>query len=225
MLFALVAGGLLFGSASIAFALVAWWPPHLEPGAAGCGAPDAGGSYTASRATASVLLAVLIGAAVQGTRANFLLGTDPTDRFYADTFTSDQRRARRGRRALRGRAARDRQRGRGRTAPDARRPQGRRHAQADARCRHPRRDTLPLVPVIAAATIAGLMASRGLFGSSVNAFDAVNGTSSTLVAVPIPWLRLMVLAGGAVATSTLVTAGSLALLGPSSDPTELRAAA
>ncbi|MEZ5216022.1 MAG: FtsX-like permease family protein [Ilumatobacteraceae bacterium] len=171
------------------------------------------------------MLAVLIGAAVQGTRANFLLGTDPTDRFYADTFTLIN--------VVLVVAVVLSAAGLLVTASEG--VVERRRTLAALRAGGMPRRTLaaailaetllPLVPVIAAATIAGLMASRGLFGSSVNAFDAVNGTSSTLVAVPIPWLRLMVLAGGAVATSTLVTAGSLALLGPSSDPTELRAAA
>ncbi len=224
-LFLMCVIGLLMGSASLAASvgrLVASrtnQPSLLIASRRMIAAP-----YTSSRATASVLLAVLIGSTIQGVRANFLIGTDPTDTFYADTFT-----------LLNGvlivaialSAASLLV-----TSSEAI-VERRRTLAALAAAGTPRRtlvrsvlaETLvPIVPSIALASIAGVLAARGLIGTRTSKFDPVTGNGAD-VAVPIPWERVLVLGVAATAVCVALTALSLLFLRRSTSLTELRTAA
>ncbi len=184
--------------------------------------------FTASRATASVLLAVLIGSAVQATRANILLSQDPADTFYRDSFdlinvvlviaivvaaaslvvTSSEAIVER-RRTLATLAA-----------SGTPRPVIARAAIFES--------LIPLVPAVLLAAISGTLFARSMFGTTVErleSFEVDAGSNSITLGVPIPWTDLLVLGGGAILASVLATVISLAFLSASTRPTELRAAA
>lgn len=184
--------------------------------------------YTSSRATASVLLAVLIGSAIQATRSNFLTSQDPADTFYRDSFdlinvvlliaiviaaaslvvTSSEAIVER-RRTLAALAASG--------TP--------RSVMARAAILEP---LVPLVPTVFAATAAGTLFARSLFGTTVERLESFkpNAQSNFIeVAVPVPWVELTVLAGGAITVAVLATVLSLLLLPASTSMTELRTAA
>ncbi len=229
LLFVVTVVGLLAGSAAISSAVGRRLAPRV-------GRPDLliasrrmiAAPYAASRATASVLLAVMIGAAIQGTRENFLTGTDPADTFYADTFrlldavlvvaivlatanllvTSAEAIVERRRTLAALRAG---------------------GTSKLVLARAVLMETLvPLVPSVLLAGTAGLLAARSFFGSSVQRNVLIEGDGQNqfeTVGVPIPWERLAVLCGGTVVISVCVTALSLVLLGRSTRPAELRAAA
>lgn len=219
--------GLLMGSASISFAAGGFLAPRTSrPDLLIASRRMIAAPYTSSRATTSVLLAVLIGSVVQGTRANFLASTDPTETFYADTFalidavlvvaialstanllvTAAEAIVER-RRTLAALAA-------GGTP---------RSVLARAAILE---SLVPLVPSVVLASMTGLFAARAFFGTTVQLsaiVDASEGPSEmTMVDVPVPWARLAVLCGGTVAASAVVTALSLIFLARSTRPSEIR---
>lgn len=229
VLFVLSVVGLLMGSASIAATAGRWIAPRVSrPDLLIASRRLVAAPYTASRATTSILLAVLIGGAMQGTRASFLAGTDPSDTFYADTFalidgvlaiaivlataslliTSAEAIVER-RRTLAALVA-------GGTP----RPVVARAAMLES--------LIPLVPSVLLAATAGLLAARGFFPTNVErlATFELNGSSDMItVGVPVPWDRLAVLCGGTIAASIAITALSLLFLGRSTRMSELRTAA
>lgn len=184
--------------------------------------------FTSSRATASVLLAVFIGSAVQGTRANFLTSQDPGDTFYKDSFdlinvvlvvavviaaaslvvTSSEAIVER-RRTLAALAASGTPR--------------------SVIARSAILESLtPLVPAVLLATAAGTLFARSLWGTTVERLRVfeVNGPDDyVIVGVPVPWAELALLGGGAIAISVAATLTSLVFLPASTSVRELRAAA
>lgn len=228
VLFVVCVSGLLVGSAAISSGVGRFLAPRV-------GRPDLliasrrmiAAPYTSSRATASVLLAVIIGAAIQGTRINFLTSQDPNDTFYTQTFrlldgvlivaivlatanllvTNAEAIVER-RRTL---AAL--------TAAGTPKPVLARAVLMET--------LVPLVPSVLLAGSAGMLAARSFFGTRVETFvyDADLNSQQVTLDVPIPWDRLAVLCGGTIAISIAITALSLVLLGRSTRPSELRAAA
>jgi len=229
VLFVVCVAGLLTGSAAISASVGGFLAPRV-------GRPDLliasrrmiAAPYTSSKATASVLLAVIFGAAIQATRSNFVLLDDGFDSFYADTFqlldgvlivavvlatanllvTNAEAIVER-RRTL---AAL--------TASGTPKPVLARAVLMET--------LVPLVPSVLLAATAGVLAARSFFGTSVETSVLAEGArESEMVtfAVPIPWERLAVLTGGTIAISMAITALSLVLLGRSTRPSELRAAA
>ena len=184
--------------------------------------------YTSSRATASVLLAVFIGSAVQGTRANFLTSQDPADTFYRDSFdlinivlvvaiviaaaslvvTASEAIVER-RRTL---AAL--------TASGTPRSVIARSAILET--------LTPLVPAVFLATATGTLFARSLWGTTVERLRVfeIDGPSDVItVNVPVPWAELALLGGGAITIAIAATLTSLAFLPASTAARELRAAA
>ncbi len=229
VLFVVSIAGLLAGSASISSTVGRYLAPRV-------GRPDLliasrrmiAAPYTASRATASVLLAVMIGGAIQGVRANFLASVDPADTFYADTFrlldwvlvvaivlaaasllvASAEAIVERRRTLAALRAA---------GTPRA--------VLAQAILIE---TLVPLVPSVVLAGSAGVLAARSFLGTTVERLEVfeANGTNDHIrIGVPIPWERLAVLCGGTITITITIIALSLVLLRSSTKPSELRAAA
>jgi len=232
ILFVMCVAGLLAGSAAISSSVGRFLAPRI-------GGPDLliasrrmiAAPYTSSRATAAVLLAVIMGAAIQGTRSNFvLLDNNNFDTFYTDTF-----------RLLDGvlivavvLAAANLLVTNAEAIVERRRTLAALTAGGTPKpvlARAVLMETLiPLVPSVILAATAGLLAARSFFGTTVETFiydDTGADLTSQQVTldVPIPWERLAVLCGGTIAISIAITALSLVLLGRSTRPSELRAAA
>jgi hypothetical protein len=228
-LFTVCVIGLLMGTASLSASAGRFLAPRTSrPDVLIASRRMIDAPYTASRATASVLLAVLVGGAILGARANFLASQDPTDTFYTDTFdllnvvlgaaivlsaanlliTTSEAIVER-RRTLATLAASG--------TPRA--------VLARAAIME---SLIPLVPAVILASAAGVLASRSFFGTSVERLRTfeVNGDDEWItVGVPIPWAQLLMLGCGAIAISLLVTTISLVFLNTSTRPSELRAAA
>lgn len=229
-LFVVTLVGLVFGAASIASLLGRLLAPRTgSPALLIASRRLMAAPFTASRAAAAVTFAVLLGAAVQGTRANILLQTSAAaDTFYADTFdlldgvlalgiviaaagllviTAEGIVTRR--RTLAGLTAAG--------AP--------RRTLAAAVVLE---TVLPLVPTVLLAATAGLLAARGFFGSSVQVYDSsgiAGDPEARMVGVPVPWVELGTLAGGTIAVVLVVTASALVFLRRSTNISEVRAAA
>jgi hypothetical protein len=229
VLFSLCVAGLLMGSASFSAGVGRFVAPRTSRAdllIASRRMIDA--PYTASRAAASVLLAVLLGGAILGTRANFLTSQDSADTFYGDTFdllsivmataivlsaanlliTSAESIVER-RRTLAALAA-------GGTP---------RAVLARAAVLE---SLVPLVPAVVLASTAGVLASRSFFGTTVERSGTLgsDGSFTSVTArVPVPWRDLLLLGCGAIAASLAATAISLIFLRASTRPAELRTAA
>lgn len=227
LLFLASAIGLLIGSASIAAAIGRFLAPRTgRPALLIASRRMITAPFRSSRASTSVLLAVLIGSAVQGVRANFLLGTDPADDFYANTFTLVN-----GVLAVAVVLA-----AASLLVTSAESIVERRRTLASLKASGvPTSElaisalletVLPLIPAVLLASIAGILAARGLTGTKVEAFETSFGTTAPeAVSVPIPWDRLATLSGGTIIVCCAMTAISLLFLGRSTTPTELRSAA
>ncbi|MDQ3165117.1 MAG: hypothetical protein M3Q17_02980 [Actinomycetota bacterium] len=220
-LFLLCGVGLLLGSAAMAASIGAVLAPRVsKPAILIASRRMIAAPFTASRASAAVLLAVLVGAVVQGVRENFLLITDPNENFYADTFmlvdavlaiaialaaasllvTAAEGVVER-RRTLAALAAAGTPRGVLARAIFA-------------------ETLLPLAPTCLLAAVAGSVAVRGVLGTRVSP----PGDSRT-VPVPVPWAELAILTGGTLLATAVVTALALLFLRRSTNITELRTAA
>lgn len=192
--------------------------------------------FTASRACAAVVLSVLVGAAAQGLRADFLIGTAGNDDpFYANAFDLvDVVLAV----AIAIAVA-------GLLVVAAEGVVTRRRTLAALVASGVPRRTLavatliemvaPLVPTVLIATATGILAARGVFGTTVNVSGPANittaadGSTTTTyrevaTAIPVPWAELATIAGGTLIVALAVTAVSLLLLRRSTDLVELRAA-
>lgn len=225
LLFVLAVVGLVFGTAALTYQLGRWLAPRTgHPALLIASRRLVDAPFTASRASSVVVLAVMLGSAVQGTRADFLVITDPTETFYRDTFTLLNIVLAVGvAMAVAGLLV---------TAVEGVITRRRTLAALTA-SGTPRRvlgqavlfeTVVPLAPAILLAAAAGLFAARGLFGTAGGVRQGIGGRSSR-VAVPVPWTDLGILAGGTLAAVCLVTAVSLLFLRRSTDPRELRAAA
>jgi len=227
VLFAVTSVGLAFGSAALAQRVAdristrTSFPALLIASRRISAAP-----FRASRPTAAVLIAVLLGAGIQQIRSAFMLGTDPADTFYRDTFNLID-----GVLAIAVALA-----AAGLLIATAEGLLERRRSLASLVAAGTPRRTLrraaiaetliPLVPGTVIALLAGTLAARGFTGSRVTPYSEIVGTDSdSLTSVPVPWAQLGTLAFGAIAATVVVTALGLLFLRSSTDPTELRAAA
>jgi hypothetical protein len=228
-LFSICVAGLLMGSASLSVGVGRFLAPRTSrPDVLIASRRMIDAPFTASRASASVLLAVLIGGAILGTRANFLASQDPADTFYADTFdlldivlgvaivlsaanllitTSE-------------------------AIVDRRRTLSALVAGGTPRIVLARAAVLeslvPLVPAVVVASAAGVLASRSTFGTTVErpaTFEASGDSQWITVGVPVPWTQLVLLGGSAIASSLMATTISLVFLRASTRPSEMRTAA
>lgn len=225
----LIAAGLVLGSAALAASIGSRVAARARrPTLLIAGRRLAADPFAASRAFGALLLTVLIGAGAQGLRAYTLASTDHADTFYADTFdlvnlvlvvavvvatlgllvvAAEGVVARR--RSLAALTA-------------AGTPIGvlRRAVLAEA--------LLPLAPAAVLAAIAGVLAARGLFGTTYTRYDYTSSgqlLDERILQVPVPWTEVGVLVVGTLAVTLLVTSVSLLFLRRSTDPSELRAAA
>jgi len=228
-LFVVTLVGLVFGAASIASLLGRLLAPRTgSPALLIASRRLMAAPFTASRAAAAVTFAVLLGAAVQGTRANILVQTDPGQTFYADTF--DQLDvvlalgiviAAAGLLVITAEGIVTRRRTlAGLTAAGT----PRRTLAAAVLVE----TVLPLVPTVLLAATAGLLAARGVLGSSVQVYDSsgiAGDPEARMVGVPVPWVELGTLAGGTIAVVLVVTASALIFLRRSTNISEVRAAA
>lgn len=185
--------------------------------------------YTASRATTAVVLAVLLASGVYGARSSILMLTDPSDRFYDDTFAQLTVVLWVG---IVLAAA-------GLLVASAEGIIARRRTLASLVAVGTPRSVLaravlletllPLLPSVLMAAATGLFAARGLLGTSRQVQDVGSDgqplQSVHVVAAGAPWASLATLLGGTVATVLLVTCAALVFLRGSTDVAELRAAA
>ncbi len=226
--FLITSAGLVWGNAALAsgigaFLAIRTGTPALLIAARRLAADP----FAGSRAFGALLLTVLLGAGAQGVRAFTLAVTDPRDPFYVNAFelvdlvisvavvvaclgllvvaaegilTRRQSLA-----AL--------------TAAGT--PLGvlRRAVLAEV--------LLPLVPTSLLAASAGILAARGLFGTTSVQYDYSTSGQATerIIAVPIPWSELGILVAGTLVVTLLVSSLALLFLRASIDPAELRAAA
>lgn len=227
LLFVLTAVGVIFGSASVAYQLGRFLAPRTRrPALLIACRRMIDAPFTASRSSAAVVLAVLIGAAAQGLRANILIAISDGDGSQNDFFA---------------------------TAFDlvdivvaiaigigvasllvvaAEGVVTRRRTLAALVATGVPRRTLatatllevvaPLLPAVLITTLVGVLAARGVYGTSAEL--NLNGRTRT-VAIPIPWVNLTVLAVGTLLVATAITALSLLFLRRATDLTELRTAA
>lgn len=224
-LFVMIATGLIMGGASLAAAAGRYLAPRTgRPSLLIAARRLISAPYTSARATTSVLLAVFIGSIIQGIRAAFLVGTDPADTFYADTFdllnvvliaaitlsaasllvtTSESVVERR--RTL---AALN--------AAGTPRSTLARSLFAEA--------LIPLVPSVILAAVAGLLVARGFFGTRIEV-TSLDSPGSTWVDVPVPLAQVSALIGIAIAMSVVTSGASFVALRRSLDISELRTAA
>lgn len=226
LLFVLAVAGLIFGSAAGAYLVGSLLAPRTgRPALLIASRRMVDAPYTASRASSVVVLVVMLGSAVQATRANFLTFTDPGDPFYRDTFTLLDIVLGVGVAisvagllvvAAEGVIARRR------TLASLAASGTPRPVLAEAIMLE---TVLPLLPAVLLATTAGVFAARGFFGTSGSVQVGLRGRRVETVAVPVPWVELVVLVGGTLAAVCLVTAGALVFLRRSTDVTELRASA
>ncbi|KQU69187.1 FtsX-like permease family protein [Phycicoccus sp. Root101] len=217
--------GLLLGSAAITYLIgravsrVAWRPALLVAGHRMATAP-----FTSSRATASVLLGVLLGTLVLCFKANFLALTDPADPFYAQTFRMIEvvlgvgiglAAATLFVVQVEGLVARRRSLA-SLVATGTPRWVLARATLAET--------LLPVVPCVLLAAAAGMGAGRGLLGDSGYTYYSTVNQDPVFVQVAAPWLEVSQLVLGSIAAVLVMTLASLVMLWPSTRPEELRTA-
>jgi len=231
VLFALAAGGLILGTASVAAVLGRLLAPRVRrPSLLIASRRMIALPLSASRTSSAILLAVLIGAIVEGMRVQVLLATNTSEEFYASTFDLIDIAiavalaiAAAGLlvNAAEGIVSRRRTYA-ALVAAGTPRPVLARAALAET--------LLPLIPGVIIAAATGILAARGVLGTTVEGprdplATSGPGTVIEAVSVPVPWEQLGILVGGSIAVMFLTTAAALLFLRSSSDPTELRTAA
>lgn len=230
VLFALAGVGLVAGSASLAYLIGRILAPRSRRPAVIIAARRLMvAPFEASRATAAVLLTVLLGAFAQGVRKVILTITDPTETFYANALNLvDLAIAVALLLAVAGLLV---------SAAEGIVTR-RRSLAALAALGTPRgvlqravvlQSLLPLVPTTVLAAIAGILAARGVFGSTAQ-LEQPNPSGEGEVAlravsIPVPWTELTVLVLMTLLLTLLVTSASLLFLRSSTDPAELRTTA
>lgn len=184
-------------------------------------------SFAASRAHAVVLLVVVIGGATQGVRNLILAITDPDDRLYLDmlnlvnlallvglvlagvgVLVHTAERAVSGRQGLASLTATG--------VPRA--------VLARALVWE---SLLPLLPTALLGATAGVLAVRGIFGTtySEKTITRRGRQRFEMLPVPVPWVEVAVLVGGAIAVTVLMAVLGLSFVRRSTDPAELRTTA
>jgi hypothetical protein len=222
------ATGLIIGGASIASVVGQYLAQRVsKPSLLIASRRMLAAPFTASRATTSVVLAVLIGSIVQGLRENFLLQyADPDDPFYADTFRLVGFvlivaivLASASLLVVNAEAIVERRRTLAMLVASGT-PRGvlARASLAEV--------VVPLVPTVLVAAAAGTLAARGLTGQTATRFVEGGGPNEIeTIRVPIAWVELATLTGGTVGVCIAVTAISLVFLRSSTTPSEFRRAA
>lgn len=182
--------------------------------------------YTSSRANAVILLVAMIGGATQGVRANILVTTDPADTFYLDTLnlvnvvlmiaivlaatgalvhTADT-------------VVTSRQNLASLAAAGVPRAVLRRSLLLES--------LLPLAPATVLATAAGMLAVRGVLGTTDTVTHGpFRHQVIEVVHIPIPWIEMGILILGTLATTALMAWAALTFVRRSTDPRELRTTA
>lgn len=215
----LVVIGLSTGAATITQRLGGWLARSTSsPAALLAGRRAVDAPYQASRPATAVLLAVLLAAAVAQTRRNFLAATDPGDTLYASTFdllavvlVVGVGLSLAGLTVVAAEAVVTRRRTLAALVASG-------TPRATLRRSIVIETLIAIVPLAPAAAAAGTVASRSVFGTSVE-YDG------RLVPVAVPWGALGVIVVGTLAAAVAVTAVGLLLLPASTAPTELRTAA
>jgi hypothetical protein len=230
-LFVCAAGGLIAGTASVAAILGRFLAPRVRsPWLLIASRRMIALPLSASRTGSAVLLAVLVGAIIEGTRVQVLLSTNSSEAFYASTFDLlDIAIAV----ALAIAAA-------GLLVNAAEGIVSRRRTYAALAAGGTPRTVLaraalaetllPLIPGVILAATTGILAARGVFGTTVQGPRdplATHGPGTVIetVSVPVPWEQLGLLVGGSLLVMLLTTAAALLFLRAATDPSELRAAA
>lgn len=228
LLFVLAAVGVIFGSASFAYQLGRFGAARTRrPAVLIACRRMIDTPFTASRSSAAVVLAVLIGAGAQGVRANFLISTsDGNDGAQNNFFVTAFHLVDIVLAIAIGLAVA------GLLVVAAEGVVTRRRTLAALVASGVPRRTLasatlleviaPLVPAVLIATVVGALAARGIYGTSIDI--NVNDKVQT-VAIPIPWSDLTALAGGTLLLAAAITALSLLFLRRATDLAELRTAA
>lgn len=232
LLFLLAATGLIQGTATFAAVLGRLLAPRMRrPALLIASRRMIALPSSASRTSSTILLAVLVGAYVEGMRVNVLWSANTSQKFYADTF--DLLRiaiaivvviAAAGLlvNAAEGIVSRRRANA-ALVATGTPRAVLARAALAET--------LLPLLPGVVLAAATGILAARGVLGTHVTHFETrvVHGrrinVSHYVASLPVPWTRLAMLVGGSIAITLLTTAVALLFLRAATDPDELRAAA
>lgn len=227
-LFVLAAIGLVQGTAAVAAVLGRFLAPRVRsPSLLIASRRMIALPLSASRTSSAILLAVLVGAIMQGARLNILRTTDSSNPFYAETFdlidiavaiaiaiaaagllvnaAEGIVSRRRSYAAL--------------AAGGTPRPVLARAALAET--------LLPLIPGVILAAATGILAARGVLGTRIESMRGTSIEDQRLVVehVPVPWTELGVLVGGSLALTFVTTAIALLFLRAATDPSELRAAA
>ena len=228
VLFLITSVGLILGSAALSAAIGGFLAPRAgRPAVLIAARRLVADPFAASRAFGAVLLTVLVGAAAQGVRVATLAGTDPNDPFYADTLDLVNLVivvavvvASLGLLVVAAESIVTRRRSLA-ALTAAGTPVGvlRRAVLAEV--------LLPLVPTSLLAASAGILAARGLFGTTAVQYSISESGQQTerFISIPIPWAELGVLVAGTLAVTLLVSSMALLFLRSSTDPAELRAAA
>ncbi len=231
VLFVIAAGGLILGTASVAATLGRFLAPRVRrPELLIASRRMIALPLSASRTSSAILLAVLIGAIVEGTRVQVLLSTNSSEEFYASTFDLIDiaiavalaiAAAALLVNAAEGIVSRRRTYA-ALVAGGTPRSVLARAALAET--------LLPLIPGVVLAAATGILAARGVFGTTVEGprdplATEGPGTVIETTAVPVPWEQLGMLVGGSILVMFLTTAAALLFLRAATDPSELRAAA
>lgn len=182
--------------------------------------------YNAARSNSVVLLVVLLGSTAQGVRKYILATTSTEDRFFLETLNvvnivlivglllaslgvlvSVGETVVTSRRSLASLAASG--------VPPA---VLRRSLLLET--------MLPLVPTTALAATAGVLAARGVFGTTeTESGGTVRHETLSIIRIPVPWTEVGILAVSAVGISALMAWAALAFAKRSFDPAECRVSA
>jgi hypothetical protein len=232
LLFLFAATGLIQGTAAFAAVLGRFLAPRVrQPALLIASRRMIALPSTASRTSSAILLAVLLGAFIQGMRVQVLLGANTSQRFYANSFDLVSVAiaiavviAAAGLLVNAAEGIVSRRRTNAALVATGT-PQAvlARAALAET--------LLPLIPGVVLAAATGILAARGVLGTRVlhigtGVLDGSRiNVSHAMVSVPVPWTRLALLVGGSVAIMVVTTAIALLFLRAATDPSELRAAA
>jgi hypothetical protein len=225
-LFVLTGIGLVTGAASVAATIGRFVAPRARRPALLIAARRlAAAPFDTSRSNAALLLGILLGAGAQGVRSWMLTGTDPSSTFYRDTLDLVDVAV----------AVAVVTASAGLLVSVAEGIVSRRHSLAALTAAGTPRGVLrravlletllPLLPAALLAAMAGVLAARGVFGTSVQLDYALDNRSGPgafpTVSIPVPWLGSAVLVVGSLALTAAMTALALVFLRRSTDPAEL----
>jgi len=226
-LFLITSIGLIVGTAAIASRIGQFIAARSgHPALLIAGRRLAASPFRSSRANAVLLLVVLIGGATQGVRAAFLAMVGTDDPFYLETLNlvnvvlaigvglaaagvlvNAAEAVVTGRQNL---AAL--------TAAGTPRAVLRRSLLLES--------LLPLAPTTLLAAAAGVLAARGVFGTTTTEYRQTRRREFvTVIDIPVPWTELSVLVAGTLAVTAVMVATAFLFIRRGTDPRELRVSA